>query len=487
MLNFHDLFATVPFAVRRPFSRPNARRTSMRASWNHRRRREWTCVIGRAAVTAIGLVTGASLQAAAQTPVTFAKDIAPILQRSCQSCHHTNGPAPMSLVTYEEVRPWAKSIQRKTAQREMPPWFIDKTVGIQKFLDDPSLSDHELSKIAAWVERGAPQGNPADMPPPRRFASGNAWSIGTPDLIVSSPVMTVKAVGADVWGESGVVRTGLTEDRYVQAIEVKEVKLHHPERYRASVVHHAAVTSGPPDTVTTVPGTGGLGNGRLRYTFELGQNATIYPESAGVLIEAGSAIYFSSTHLHSTGQEEAVRVDVGLKLHPKGYQPKYRQSGFVTMGQLNDELDIPAGEDNVRFDSFYRMPRPGILTTFEPHMHMSGKRMCIEVFYPDGKREMLNCADYNHNWVKVYVYEPDVAPLLPAGTMVHLIGWYNNSSSNPRVSEPRNWKGWGNRTIDDMFINLTKVTWLTEEEYQQELAARKAKQTPIAAPTAAAP
>ena len=114
------------------------------------------------------------------------------------------------------------------------------------------------------------------------------------------------------------------------------------------------------------------------------------------------------------------------------------------------------------------------LTTFEPHMHASGKRMCVEASYPDGRREMLNCAGYNHNWVKVYSYDDDVAPLLPAGTVLNIIGWFNNTASNPRVVDPRNWKGWGNRSIDDMFIFLPKVTFLTEEQYVEEVAARHA-------------
>src|SRR2546426_10049524 len=136
-----------------------------------------------------------SLAFGGQTPspraVTFTRDIAPILQRSCENCHRTSGVAPMPLTTYEEVRPWAASIKRKTAAREMPPWFIEKTIGIQRFKDDPSLSDDEIETIAAWVTSGAPRGNPADMPPPRPYADPAGWPIGTAVLIVSTPVMPV--------------------------------------------------------------------------------------------------------------------------------------------------------------------------------------------------------------------------------------------------------------------------------------------------------
>src|SRR5438093_8412164 len=164
------------------------------------------------------LSTPVEMAAQAPAPVTFTKDIAPILQRSCQNCHGPQGFAPMPLTTYEEVRPWATAIKRKTSLREMPPWFIEKNIGIQRFKDDPSLSDAEIETIATWVDSGAARGNPADLPPPRRYADAAGWTIGTPDLIVSTPVMPVRARGADWHGEIGPYPTGLMEDRYVQAV-----------------------------------------------------------------------------------------------------------------------------------------------------------------------------------------------------------------------------------------------------------------------------
>ena len=145
------------------------------------------------------------------------------------------------------------------------------------------------------------------------------------------------------------------------------------------------------------------------------------------------------------------------------------------MGNIGDGLDIPGGQDNVRHDGFYTMPKDGILTTYEPHMHSSGKRMCVEAVYPDQTREMLNCSGYNHSWARVYVYEDDYAPLLPKGTVLHIIGWYDNSPTNRNVVDPRNWKGWGNRSIDDMFLLLPKVTFLDEEQFADVVAAREAK------------
>ena len=118
-----------------------------------------------------------------------------------------------------------------------------------------------------------------------------------------------------------------------------------------------------------------------------------------------------------------------------------------------------------------------MVLSFEPHLHSSGRRMCVEALYPTGYQETLNCAGYNHNWVKVYHYEDDVTPLLPAGTVLKITAWYDNTASNPRVADPRNWKGWGSRSIDDMMFLLSRVIWLTEEEYQAEVAARADKNT----------
>src|SRR2546428_11911592 len=172
------------------------------------------------ALTLLFLSAAVAQDPASGTPaghVTFAKDIAPILQRACQTCHRPGSIAPMSLLTYEEVRPWAKSIKLKTSLREMPPWFIEKNIGIQKFKDDPSLSEEEIATIAKWTDGGAPRGNPADLPPPRKFTDETEWTIGKPDLVVSSPVHVLKAVAADFYCVRDSPPAGVVEDRYIQA------------------------------------------------------------------------------------------------------------------------------------------------------------------------------------------------------------------------------------------------------------------------------
>ena len=443
-------------------------------------------MLSAAAILAVaGVPSGAAAQP--EHDVTFTRDIAPILQRSCESCHRPRGGAPMNLITYQEVRPWARAIKARTEAREMPPWFVDKNIGIQHFKDDPSLSHDEIALIGKWVDAGAPRGNPADLPPPREWSAGR-WTIGEPDLVISSPVATVEAVAADWFGGiNPPTPTGLTTDRFVKAVEVKEVLLDENDQEldpaaataggksgdRAAlnlfVVHHAVITAMTPNAEADSP-LGAAGN--FNITHELGQNATYFPDWVGIRLPADSVLTYDRMHYHSVGQEVRVRVDTAFKLHPEGFEPKYMQGFGAQSGAFDLELDIPAGEQDVFRDGFHRLSRPAIMMTFEPHLHSSGKRMCIEAIYPNNAREMLNCADYDHNWVKVYVYEDEAAPLLPAGTVLHLLAWYDNSESNPRVLDPRNWKGWGNRSIDDMLYHLPRMVYLTEEQFEEEVAAR---------------
>src|SRR6266446_6238187 len=189
------------------------------------------CRIGTAllvaAVVAVTPFAVKAEQAGAAPQVTFTKNIAPILQRSCEGCHRPDGVAPMSLATYEDARPWARAIKQRTSigpkAGVMPPWYVEKNIGIQQFHNDPSLSDDEIAMIGKWADSGAPRGNPADMPPPKVYADNKAWAIGTPDLIIKTQELTVKGDAPDWWGEIPSVPMGLTEDRYVAALEIKEV------------------------------------------------------------------------------------------------------------------------------------------------------------------------------------------------------------------------------------------------------------------------
>ena len=421
----------------------------------------------------------------AAAEVTFNKDVAPIMQRSCQSCHRPGSIAPMSLLTYEEVRPWARSIKDKVSRPDndpdrMPPWFIEKDIGIRNFKEDISLSPAEVATIGAWVDGGAQRGAPGDLPPPITWPDGRDWSFGEPDLVVSSPEHTLEAVAADWYGLLDSSPTGLTADRWVQAVEVREVLLDEATVERKSgdlnlfVVHHAVISARERSTEiqTQSRPTGDRGPADLfSVVHEVGQNATFYPDVLGVRLPAGAALNWD-LHLHSIGVEVPFRIDVAFKFHPQGWEPKYSGRGGI-ISYLTFDIDIPPEEPNARMEGMQLVTQPGIMMTFEPHLHSSGKRMCIEAIYPSGLSEMLNCAGYNHNWVKVYVYEEDYAPLLPANTLLRVTAWYDNTLNNPRVVDPRNWKGYGNRSTDDMFLNLSRFVPITEEQYEEERERRQ--------------
>jgi hypothetical protein len=420
----------------------------------------------RVSLVAIVALFGTASVASSQTPakatsnhqVTFTKDIAPILQRSCQNCHRPNNIAPMSLMTYQEARPWARSIKAKVIRRDMPPWFIDHTVGIRDFKDDPSLSDKEIETIAAWVDNGAPEGNRADMPPPRQFQDTDQWHIGKPDLIVSMPVsFTVKPRNSDWWGNF-IADSGLTEDRYIKAVETKP-----SSGGGIRVVHHA---------VTGLLGDDGVSEGGTLNEYAVGKNGDIYPDGAGKLIKAGARIRFN-LHYHSIGEEITDRTSVAFVFYPRGYVPKHV---ITTVIAETKDIDIPPGADNVRSDAYYRIATPARLTAYQPHMHNRGKAQCMEAIYPNMIVEQLNCVNrYNFGWQIVYNYADDVAPLLPAGTIIHLTSWHDNSTKNPWNPDPRSWVGYGERTTEDMSRAWLNFYSLTEEEFKAEVEARKAK------------
>ena len=432
--------------------------------------------IGWIAVLAAGVApVAAAGQAPADEQVTFTKDIAPILQRSCQRCHRPDSLAPMSLIDYEEVRPWARSMKYRTGLRDkpgaMPPWYVEKDIGIQQFKNDPSLSDDEIAKIAAWADNGAPPGDPADMPPPVAFIDVNEWEIGEPDLIVSSPSVEVEGDAPDWWGPHGETPSGLTEDRYVAALEFKEVTESRTAGGRDTVgglfvFHHAVlavVDPGADDAVQERQRLGGW------PTHEVGRNADFFDPDAGRLMPAGATVVFPNGHLHSNGADTTARLDVAFKFHPRGYEPKVTEQG-VTWASV--DLDLEPMDPDQEIDIYFTVPRHLKMTIFEPHMHAAGVRMCLEAFWGQ-MRETLNCVGYDHSWVRVYTYADDAAPLLPKGTILRLVGYFNNSPTNPNVTDPRNWSGAGMRSVDQMLINLARGIYLTDEQFAEEIAGRR--------------
>jgi hypothetical protein len=428
------------------------------------------------AVSASQAPAPGALAGPAGDDVTFTRDVARILQRSCQECHHMDGVAPMPLVTYEDVRPWARSIKTRTALRSlrgaMPPFFVEKNIGIQKFKHDPSLTDEEIAKLAKWADSGAPRGNPADMPKPLDFDTSDKWTIGEPDLILKSKDVRVPASGPDWWGDVGLIPTGLTEDRYVSAVEVREVN-DIPRGGSTNTVggryvfHHMTYTS-------VRQGEKGTGD-ELASSWpihEVGRNADIFPPEAGRLLQANSALSLDAGHIHANGRATNAHLEFAFKFFPQGYKPAYRRSN-MRLGNGID-IDVMPNQANQELHSYATLTEHTKIIAFEPHLHAPGVRMCLEAIWGHNI-QTLNCVGYDHNWVKQYVYEDDAAPLLPKGTIVHLIGFLDTTAANKNPADPRNWAGGGRRSIANMFIDLGYSVSLSEEQFQAEMAKRRAK------------
>ena len=349
----------------------------------------------------------------------------------------------------------------------MPPWHIERNIGIQKFKDDPSLSEQEIATIAAWVDQGAQKGDMANMPPPRKFEDDDVWHIGKPDLIVEIPQPhVVPASGPDVWIDY-IADSGLTEDRYVQAVETK------PGPGARTVMHHLLtyLIQDVADNEKLV----GQDDVRQQQTemflneYAVGKNGDILPEGTGKLMKAGSKVRFN-IHYHSNGKETADRSRVAVKFYPKGYVPKYHQIS-MQIASANSQLDIPAGAVS-RNEGYYRFDKPVQITAIQAHMHNIGKRMCLEAILPTNTTLQLNCMGWDFNWHKVYNYADDVSPILPAGTVLHGTLWHDNTKANRANPDPRNWRGYGQRTIDEM--GFAWITWsnLEETDYKAKVAER---------------
>ncbi len=409
--------------------------------------------------------------------VTYARHIAPIFQQKCQECHQPGSIAPMSLLTYDDAKQYARRIRAKVGSRMMPPWHIDKTVGIQQFKNDRSLSDAQIDAILSWVDGGSPMGDPADLPPAIKFPDPNRWQLaeklGTaPDLVVRSIPYTLAARTQDKWFRP-VVETGLTEARWVRAIEVKPVRANDRK-----IVHHvlAYLLQDEPE-VTGLASTAHdhQANAGLFMEWAVGKTGQIFAEDAGKLMLPGSRIRWE-VHMHAIGEEyKDSQVELAVYFYPRGFVPKHRT--VLTMFNMarTSELDIPPNEKTIT-QNFYVLQAPARIENFQPHMHMRGKAMSLEAIYPDGRKEILSqVSNFQWNWHVNYVYADGVAPLLPKGTMLSFTAWHDNTADNPNNPDPSQWVGWGDRTVDEMAHNWIDVTYLEQEEFNRLVAQRKAK------------
>ena len=438
------------------------------------RRMTGSLIGGAVVLTMIAVLpVDASAQSTAPSPV-FTKDVAPILQEKCQACHRPGYIAPMPLLTYEQTRPWARAIRERVMTRQMPPWHIDKTVGIQDFKNDRSLSDDQINTIARWVDAGAPRGDPKDMPAPKVFADDSIWGFaerfgGPPDLIVKSPKYTTPAKALDAWYKP-VVETGLTEERWVRAIEIRPATI--PGR---RVTHHALARLQQDEPEAAGDGGGG-GGGGLFMEWAVGKQGEIMRPNSGKLMKPGAKIVFE-VHYHAVGEEITDQVELGIYFYPKGQEPKYRQTlalvSSISGGSGN--IDIAPNSTFVSQGVFV-MPRAARIENFQPHMHLRGKAMSIEATLPDGTTRLLSYVNnFNFNWHNNYVYADDVAPLVPKGTVLRVTSWYDNTRANKNNPDPDQWVGFGDRTVDEMGHAWINFTFMSDEDLKAEVEARKVR------------
>ena len=424
----------------------------------------WSVVAIMLAALVLGAPANVHAEEAAADTVTFTKDIVPIFQRSCQACHRPGSIAPMSLMTYEETRPWARSIKQRVETRKMPPWFIDRTVGIQDFKDDRSLTDEEIAIVSEWVDSGAPRGNPADLPAPVEFNDNlYEWTVADelgrePDLVVPIPEPFLVPAASPNWWIELVSDTGLTEDRWVKALETK------PSITGFPVVHHASTSMFLPEAPEE----------RERFgEYALGKTADIHPDGTGRIMKARTHLLWNLHYsANPNGEDTYDQTSIALWFYPKGQEPDRRLSR-QSVGSVTD-LDFPAGDSLVRTDGYTFLQNNVRLSVFQPHLHNLGKRQCMEAIYQDGRVQTLSCADWDFGWHIAYNYADHAQPLLPKGTVLHIISWHDNSEANRWAADPRNWVGWGNRSTDDMAF--AHISWyeLTDEEYQAQLEERLA-------------
>ena len=423
------------------------------------------------------IISLAATAAVAQTKeVTFKKDIAPILQQKCQACHQPGSIAPMSLMTYDDVKQYADEIHDRVSQHIMPPWHIDKTVGIHEFKNDRSLSDDQIATLLGWLDHGMPKGRPEDMPPPMTFPDPNKWhfaeQLGEPDLVLKSPPYTLAARTQDKWFRP-VTDVPITEARWVRAIEIRPAT---PEGRK--IVHHVLtmLEQHEGDGVMNLASSAhdAQMSAGLFMEWSIGKTGELYGTDAGKLLLPGSKIRWE-IHMFAIGKEmKDQQVEMAIYFYPKGVVPKHRTVLRMFDVSRGSELDIPPGKTAMT-QNFYVMPAPARIENFQPHMHMRGKAMSMEAVYPDGRREMLaSVNNFQWKWHVNYQFADDATPLLPKGTMLVFTAWHDNTAANPNNPDPAQWVGWGDRTVDEMAHAWVDVTYLDQPEFDQLVAARKA-------------
>ena len=385
-----------------------------------------------AALVIAGLLAPSSRTQAAAPTTTFTRDIAPILNAKCVTCHRPGEVAPMALLTYQDVRPYARSIREKVATRQMPPWFADKSAGT--FANDPSLTDAEIATISSWVEAGAPQGDLKDMPEPPQFTEG--WQLGEPDQIIELPEIQIPAVGADYFPTPNIA-LDLKEDRWIRAIEIRPGN--------RQLTHHSVIFSASIDVMRAT------GTFDVLGVWAVGTPATVYPEGTGRWIRKGQTLR-TNLHYHPNGTPQTDRTRIGLYF---GKGELKKEVAAALAGNLG--FTIPPNAANHELRAVYVADQDITIVSFFPHMHLRGRDMTMTATFPGGRQEtLLRVPAYDFNWQLFYYPKHTVA--LPKGTRLDLVAHYDNSSANRNNPDPSKAVRFGEASTAEMMFGMFEFT-----------------------------
>jgi hypothetical protein len=404
----------------------------------------------------LGVVFAALAAAQTKQPPTFYKDVLPILQAHCQECHRPGEIAPMALLTYQQTRPWAKSIKTNVLSGKMPPWPADPHFG--KFANDRSLSRPELDTLSAWADSGAPAGKASDAPPPRAFVAG--WNIPQPDVVLKMPEAFGIPAKGTIEYQYVIVPSGFTEDKWVQAVEVRPSN--------RAVVHHAVVFVREPNSrwlagaktgIAFAPevsspqerliNTGGGGSDILT-TYTPGMVPDNWGAGQAKLIKAGSDLVFQ-IHYTADGAAGTDQASIGLVFAKE--PPKQK---IVSVSAANRMFKIPAGDADYSAQATFTVRAPMTLVNLFPHLHLRGKAFQYDVIYPDGRTDTILKVDkWSLNWQLSYTLAEPLA--LPAGTRIRATAWWDNSANNPANPDPGAEVSWGEQSWEEMLVGFMNV------------------------------
>ena len=399
--------------------------------------------------------------------ITYTREVSRIIQDNCQGCHQPGQIGPMSFTSYEEVRPWAPLIKLRVQQREMPPYQYDLDVGVQELRDDWRMSPEDINTIVAWIAAGAPFGDPADLPEPRQYPEIGEWrlasQLGEPDHVIKSSPWDVPAAGQDLWWEPEV-DSGITEARCIKAVETLPSKAAHGSTHHAN--SHFLVQNEKGE---------GVSGSRLSE-FAFGKLGEKVPEGACRKVPINSKVKWSIHYYPDGNAVPNDQVSVGIWYQDEDFDEASAYPQDLKLYYLDgggDYLIPPHGR--LMTQGFHSFDHPVRIDSWQPHLHLRGVAMSMEIFDPKtGRREVISqVSNWNAGWNHSHTYEEGFQPLIPAGSTIILNAWYDNSADNPRNPDPDQWVGAGQRTTDEMSHAWIAVTHLDDEGYQKLVQERQ--------------